>query len=225
MIATLDYIRQKFEEYNTMMFEGKLQPIPFRLSRARTFIGAVQCCRKRNPDGTWHYYDFVFVISTLVDRPESEVQDTIVHEMIHYWILSNQMQDDSPHGTLFKMKMEEINRRFGLHVKVSHHKTKEDMDKDTQLRQHLICITKLRGDKLGITIASRTRLFMLWDQIPLIPQVQECQWYVSADPFFNRYPRASSLKIYSISPAELEEHRGDFRPLIREGNVIRIGRR
>ena len=37
MIPTVEYIRQKFDEYNELMFEGKLKPLPFKLSSARTF--------------------------------------------------------------------------------------------------------------------------------------------------------------------------------------------
>ncbi len=222
MIATLDYIQRKFQEYNAVMFEGRLQPLPFRLSSARTFLGAVKCRRKRQFDGTWHYSDFVFVISAKVSLPEDVVEDTIIHEMIHYWIFSNQMQDSGPHGHIFKGKMEEINTRFDRHVSVRHRNTKTDWDNDREVRQHLICISKLRGDRTGITIANRSKLFMLWDSLPKIPQVLECRWYSSLDPFFNRYPRSSSLKIYHISPDDLEEHRKDFVPMVRDGNTVRI---
>ena len=34
MKASLDYIKKKFAEYNTQMFEGKLQQLPFKLSPA-----------------------------------------------------------------------------------------------------------------------------------------------------------------------------------------------
>ncbi len=222
MTATLDYIKRKFEEYNTLMFEGKLQPLPFKLSNARTFLGAVKCQRKKNEDGTWHYHDFEFVISTKVDMTENIVEDTIIHEMIHYWIFSNQMQDNGPHGDIFKKKMKEINMRFDRNISVAHKKTKADMDNDSETRQHLICISKMRGNKMGITIANKSKLFMLWDELPKIPQVVECRWYSSCDPFFNRYPRASSIKIYHISRDDLEEHRKDFKPLVREGDTIRM---
>lgn len=222
MIATLDYIKRKFDEYNTMMFEGKLKPLPFRLSNARTSLGNVRCLRKKNADGSWHYSNFVFVISTKVDEPENIVQDTIIHEMIHYWIISNQMQDNAPHGDIFKMKMTEINRRFNRNVSVAHKKTKADMDNDTEIRQHLICISKMHDNTMGITIANKSKLFMLWNELPKILQVAECHWYSSFDPFYNRYPRSSSLKIYNISHKDLEEHRKDFRPLVRKGNIIRV---
>ena len=67
------------------------------------------------------------------------MEDTILHEMIHYWILSNQMQDTGPHGEIFIKKMKEINVKFNRNLSVSHKATKEEHDKDTEVRQHLIC--------------------------------------------------------------------------------------
>lgn len=104
MRATLEYIKQKFDEYNDMMFEGKQKQLPFKLSNAKSFLGAVFFQREKNADGTWHYYGFVFKISTVMDLPEDVVEDTIIHEMIHYYIMSNQMQDTAPHGKLFIAK-------------------------------------------------------------------------------------------------------------------------
>lgn len=224
MIPTIEYIERKFKEYNELMFEGKLKPLPFKLSSARTFLGKISCIRKKQEDGTWFYSDFVFIISNKTDYAEDVVEDTIIHEMIHYWIFSNQMQDTGPHGKLFVAKMREINRKYNRNLSVVHKNTKEELDKDLEIRQHLICISRFRGNQLGITIANKSKLFMLWDELPKVPKVVECNWYVSTDPFFNRYPRASSIKIYSISRADLEAHHGDFKRLVRNGDTISVSK-
>lgn len=222
MIATLDYIKQKFQEYNEQMFEGKLQPLPFKLSSARTFLGQVRFYQEKNPDGTWHYMNFQFVISTKVDLPEAEVEDTIIHEMIHYWILSNQMQDTGPHGKIFITKMKEINVKYNRNLSVAHKQTKEEADKDTEVRQHLICVSRLKNGKRGVTITTKSRLFQLWDEMPNFPKMAELKWVVSTDPYFNRFPRCTSAKIYPVPADELEEHLKDAKELIRSGNSIRI---
>jgi len=224
MIATLDYIERKFKEYNEQMFEGKLQPLPFKLSSARTFLGQVRFYREKNNDGTWRYMNFQFVISTKVDLPEAEVEDTIIHEMIHYWILSNQMQDTGPHGKIFIQKMQEINMRFNRNLSVSHKATDEEHDKDTEKRQHLVCVTRFRTNQMGVTVATKSRIFQLWDEIPQFPKVAECNWYSSTDPYFNRFPRATSVKIYPVPYEELMEHLNGAKSLIRQGNNIRIER-
>ena len=128
MIASIDYVKRKFAEYNERCFEGKLEPLPFRLSSARTFLGQVRFKRKPNPDGTWHYSDFIFVISNKRDYPETEVEDTILHEMIHYYDrFTKEFHDkqlkasqthidfDSYKDQVFQEMMKEANSK-GIHV-------------------------------------------------------------------------------------------------------------
>lgn len=222
MTATIDYIQRKFQEFNDLMFDGKLNPLPFKLTSARTFLGQVRFYQEKQPDGSMRYMNFQFVISTKVDLPESEVEDTIIHEMIHYWILSNQMQDTGPHGDLFLGKMKEINVKYNRNLSVAHKATKEEVDNDKEIRQHLICIVRMKTNQYGILIASKSRLFQLWDEMPKFPKAAECNWYVSTDPFFNRFPRSTSVKLYPITREELEAHNSDFKPLVRTGNNIRI---
>ena len=222
MKATIDYIKQKFQEYNELCFEGKLKPLPFKLSSSRTMLGAISYMKEKNPDGTWHYYGFIFRISTLIDMPEKEIEDTIIHEMIHYYIFSNQMQDTSPHGEIFIRMMKDINVRFNRSITISHKTTKEEHDKDTEVRQHIICVSRMRNNQRGVTIATKSSLFKLWDEIPKFPNVVECSWYVTTDPFFNRFPRAASVKIYPIPAPDLEEHLSSAQPLVKTGNSIRI---
>ena len=224
MRATSDYIKRKFDEYNELCFEGKLKPLPFKLSNAKSFLGAVFFQREKNPDGTWHYYGFVFKISTVMDLPEDVVEDTILHEMIHYYIMSNQMQDTAPHGKLFIAKMQEINRKFNRNLSISHHTTKEEHDTDKRVQQHIICVSRLKNGKRGVTVAMKSRLFELWDEMPNIPNMAELKWVLSTDPYFNRFTKTTKPGICFVPSDELEEHLKDAKELVKQGNSIRIKR-
>ena len=65
------------------------------------------------------HYDFRLRINTRIDLPEEEIEDTIIHEMIHYFIEVNKMEDSSAHGPLFLHMMNTINEKFGRHLTVS----------------------------------------------------------------------------------------------------------
>ena len=96
MTPTIPFIKEKFDEYNRMMFDGKLPDIPIRLSNAKGFLG--MCCFKKKRNGLMGKvvnYDFVLRINTRFDLPQDIVEDTIIHEMIHYYIASNQLKDTS----------------------------------------------------------------------------------------------------------------------------------
>jgi len=222
MRATIDYIKRKFDEYNELCFEGKLKPLPFKLSNAKSFLGAVFFQREKKPDDTWHYYGFVFKISTVMDLPEDVVEDTILHEMIHYYIMSNQMQDTAPHGKLFIAKMQEINRKYNRNLSISHHTTKEEHDTDKRVQQHIICVSRLRTGRRGVTIATKSRLYELWDAMSNFPNVEECKWVISEDPYFNRFPKATKPGLYFVPSEEIYEHIKDAKELFKQGNSIRI---
>ena len=222
MKATKEYIQKKFDEYNRLCFDGKLEPLPIQLSRARTFLGQVAYMRKRKWNGFWHYYNFVFKISVLLDLPEQEVEDTILHEMIHYYILSNQIQDTSAHGVVFRQMMQDINQRFHRNLTITHKRSKEELEQDRQVRQHLICVVRFKNGQTGITIAAKTRLYRLWNALPKVPEVESCRWYVSTDSYFNRFPRALSLKVYKVPQEELKLHLQDALSLVKTGNVIQV---
>ena len=222
MRATIDYIKRKFDEYNELCFEGKLKPLPFKLSNAKSYLGAVFFQREKNADDTWHYYGFVFKISTVMDLPEDVVEDTILHEMIHYYIMSNQMQDTGPHGKLFITKMKEINVKFNRNLSVTHNTTKEEHDTDKRIQEHIICVSRLRTGRRGITITTKSRLFELWDAMPNFPNMAEYKWVLSTDPYFNRYPKTTRPGMCFVPSEELEEHLKDAKELVRQGNSIRI---
>ena len=221
MTPTIEYIEKKFAEFNRQMFGGKLPKISVELSDAKTFLGQCVYKKRRKLFGRTELYDFRLRINTRVDLPENVMEDTIIHEMIHYYIGYNQLKDTSAHGTLFRQMMDDINRRFGRHITVSHRRTAEDNARDTAVRQHLVCRVRFRDGRSGLTVAAHTRLLPLWDALAGWSEVGEFRWYVTRDPFFNRFPRSKVVKVYRVDDAELEERLRSAVPLMREGNVVR----
>ena len=222
MMLTLEFLNQKFDELNELCFGGALPKVSIRLSKARTYLGQLGFKRKHSLFGKTQYYDFVLRISTRLEQTEEEIIDTLLHEMIHLYIASHQLKDSSSHGPVFRQMMNDLNQRFGRHITISHRKTKDELNQDTQRRQHLVCVSTLASGERGITIAAKSRLLLLWDQIPRIPEIVSQTWYVSYDPYFNRFPRALTPKVYRISPSDLDLHLKAARPLVRQGRKIFI---
>ena len=120
MIPTVDYIQQHFDEYNARYFGGTLPPLPIKLSNARTFLGKVTFVKHRKwLFGGWTYDHFVLRINARYDLSEELIQDTILHEMIHYYIAVNQWRDTSTHGQLFRREMARINAAGNRHITIS----------------------------------------------------------------------------------------------------------
>ena len=119
MIATISYVERKFAEFNRQMFAGQLPKLPIELSDAKTFLGKCVYRKRVKPNGKTENYDFRLRINTRIDLPEHEVEDTIIHEMIHYFIGWKQLEDTSSHGTIFRHIMNSINEKYGRHIRPS----------------------------------------------------------------------------------------------------------
>ena len=121
MQITLNFITSRFEEYNHLMFGGVLPPLPIKLGRARTRLGSLCYSYKRGwlGLGKKEIYNLHMRFSTYYDLSQEMWEDIIIHEMIHYYLITTKQQDRTPHGPNFRRMMREINQKFGRNIRVS----------------------------------------------------------------------------------------------------------
>ena len=158
MIPTIAYIEKKFVEFNQQMFAGKLPRIPILLSDAKSFLGKCTYKKRINKKtGKKENYDFKLRINTRADLPEREIEDTIIHEMIHYYIAYHQLEDASTHGPLFRQIMNTINQRFGRNLTISFKGTQGQNEQleDKQSHYHVIAVVTFHNGKIGIKVLPR----------------------------------------------------------------------
>lgn len=118
MIANIPFLEQCFERFNREIFEGKLPPVPIHLTKAVGYLG--QCSyRVRRLLGTVSYYDFKLRFSVSFDFEPAVLEDTVIHEMIHYYIAYYGIKDSSSHGRKFRQMMKEINQKFHRNITIS----------------------------------------------------------------------------------------------------------
>lgn len=208
MIANIAFIEESFSKFNDLCFEGKLPPIPIKLTRARTFLGKVSYTGRRNLWGRKaRNENYLLRISIAFDLAEEELEDVIIHEMIHYYIALNGLRDSSVHGNLFRQIMASINTQYGRHITVRHHAKEGQLKpKPETARINYICVSLFKDGNIGVTSCARTRILELFKKLPRYFHLQEMNWYVTSDPFFNRFPRSITPKIYKITKEELSEH-------------------
>lgn len=210
MIATIPFIQETFDHFNDLCFDGSLPAVPIVLSRAGTFLGKMECKARRNLFGTvTSHYDFRLKISTGFDLSQEELEDVVIHEMIHYHIAYQRLKDTSAHGKIFRHMMETINREYGRHITVRHHGAPEQnlvRNSAGKTRTHCLCVSSFPDGKRGVTVCASTKISELHRLLPQYFGITDMKWYISQDPFFNRYPRAHTPKIYRITEDELSEH-------------------
>ena len=125
---TIEYIQAHFDAYNRQFFGGQLPTLPIKLSHAKGFLGKVTFVRRRQwLFGPFRNENFVLRINVRIDVPEEVVQDTILHEMIHYSIAVKQIRDTSAHGKLFRAEMARINTEGNRHIRISYRLSPEQI--------------------------------------------------------------------------------------------------
>ncbi len=229
---TTEEIRVIFDKYNRLIFRGELKPLPIVPSRAKGFLAALKYERKRQWWGKTTYGNARMFVSEEIRKlkTESEVEDVIIHEMIHYYILSKGLRDASPHGATFRRLMDEINKTFGRSITVSHKLSAEETrlrreEKQQRVRRHCFCIVHFKDGQQAIVVAAETKVLRFWSEIDRRPDVENYAWYVSTNPFFNRFPHVITLKFYLISQTELNENLSDALRLSRHGYEIKADKR
>ena len=199
------YAVRKFNHFNNLCFGGKLPPVTIEMCNAKSYLG--QCTHKirKKADGTQEKYDFRIRLSLRADLPEDELDDILIHEMIHYYIGVNNFRDTAPHGILFQQKMELINTTYGRHLTISHKGTKEQKEKmeDTRRHWHVVAVITMNNGVKGIKVLPRVlpSILKYYNAVTASPQVRSVELYMSDNIFFNRYPNSAALKYYVLDEA------------------------
>ena len=207
------------------MFGGKLPKIPVELSDAKTFLGQCVYKKQRKPFGKTELYDFRLRINTRVDLPEREIEDTIIHEMIHYYIGYNKLEDASAHGPQFLGIMNEINRKFGRHLTVSHKSTKEQREQlqDKRSHYHVIAVVNFHDGRTGIKVLPRVLRSILYyyNNVLTNREISSIQLYMSNNVFFNSYPNSSTLKVHFLEADEINKQLAGAEKMACDGKSIK----
>jgi len=224
MDITVKYITRKFDEFNKQMFAGKLPMLPIRLSNAKTFLGVCTYKKRRGKDGRIERYDFALRINVRIDLTEEEVEDTIIHEMIHYYIGYYQIEDTSAHGKIFRQMMNTINERYGRHITISHKASKAQKEQAVYKRQqyHVIALVSFRDGRTGIKVLPRvlTSILKYYNGVTAVREVASVRLYMSNNIFFNKYPNSSTLSVHYIDADEVKKHLMGAEKMVCDGRQI-----
>ncbi len=193
MVCTLKYLRERFDTFNQRCFAGRLPTPRLRIGSSRRTLGSLRFPADRKKQTI---ANITLTISACYDLPPEELDDTVIHEMIHLAIIVSGAKDTSTHGVLFRRMASEINRRFGRNVTVSHRGPLLAAQKKT--RGHIIAVTRFRDGTIGLTRPSKSRLFRLRAAMKTVSGIKSVEWFLTLNPFFETFPRALKPKFWRI---------------------------
>ncbi len=197
-------LRESFERYNRIIFDGRL-PVPrFRLSKARTRLGQMACKRKVSR-GRTVYYDFCISLSIYYPLTQDQADDILIHEMIHYSIAYTGMKDTSPHGILFRGMMDNINRRFGRHITISVNTRSLRPRQAEKPKTYLVLALTTKDNRHYLSSVNPGAAGKLELSLAHTREILSHGWYQSQDEYFRNMPQVRSLRGRRVSAGFFHE--------------------
>lgn len=220
MRPTIKYLEQKFDYINQLCFNGELVRPVIGLNSRRIGLGCTKTNIKHDDDGNEIGRSATIEISVRFDFPEEEYIDTLVHEMIHYYIFVNKLTDDGVHGTLFMAKAQEITSKYGIKVTVIYDPP-EDILIDTRDRPRIVCVARSSKDGQSFyAVVVRNKVFELWEAFERAQELTDVRWYISDRAIFKDAPVAMAPQLFEIDSEKIQRYLTGARQLVKNGNVI-----
>lgn len=210
MRFTIPYIEKKFEEFNQQMFADKLPKPVFELSNAKTFLGLCVSQKRELANGYIELYNFRLRFNTRIDLEEELMEDIIIHEMIHYFIGFNKLEDTSTHGVVFKHIMNNINEKYGRHLNISHKVSSIEQEQYTSNKRiwHVVAIVQFNNGNIGIKVLPRIepKIIDFCKILDKEKNIIEYSLYLTDEPYFNNFPNSTALRINIVDKDIVSKH-------------------
>lgn len=215
MRPTISYLTERFNYYNNLCFDGVLPEVPIRLIDRKGCMGRTVCFA----DSCSGAKSFLIEISVRFDLPEAEYIDTLVHEMIHYYIQYSGLIDNAMHGSLFQSIMNKIVTTYGIRVTIAYNPGPEEHPVG-RIRWHYVCVIGLPDDNVGLCIVAKNKVFDTWHILDAATNIRFFEWYVTCDPFFEAFPTVVSPRPLIVEKGLLYRHLLNASRLKMNGNRI-----
>lgn len=191
MKVTLDILKEKFDLFNDTYFGSELPKIEFKLTKEKRRFGFYEYNRRYDAQYRRYYEVPVRIgISTYYDMPEKSLDETLIHEMIHYYISFKRIKDNAQHGRVFMMYARDITRASEYNI--TQYGSSAGMSlADSVERVYYIMKFKYRGEEYFSRI-SKTRVGTDDYIKNAFKGVTDITFYKSNDPKLDRCRQCTS---------------------------------
>ncbi len=114
--------------------------------------------------------------------------------------------------------MDDINRKFGRHVTISHRTTKEQREAalDKRPRLRVVAVVTFKDGRQGLKLLPpvEKKVSAYHRALMRSGRVSGIEYYQESDPWFNRYPTSSAFNVFFVPMDEVRKH-------LTPGNQIR----
>lgn len=198
MTLDIQTLHKWFDHFNHLCFNGELPEPRLMLSKSRTQLGSMTY-RRQSRCVISSVSTYTIRVSTYYDCPEEQLQDVLLHEMIHYYISLNHLRDTSSHGILFCQMMNDINQKFHRHITISSRMSNHNIAIQSQKhRARLVLGLEMNNGTHFLSVVNPHYAQEIKRTIKTIREIRRSHWFVSADAYFNNFPTVRSLRARKV---------------------------
>lgn len=213
MRIDINFIESNFEKFNHDYFEDKLPKPKFAIGRAKMILGSLNYKTKHTLFGSKRF-DYTIRLSVYYDQSEWQYLNTLLHEMIHYYISLNNIKDTSAHGKVFRSIMNNLNKKYNWELSVS-----------TKLQTLNIAVKRAPVERLVLAAESKDNDYYLSvinpgyvhyiDNIFCKAQnIKSHKWYIAKDEYFSSFRQVRSPRARKVSKKIYDEKVSILEPFI-----------
>jgi hypothetical protein len=196
---TVQQLEKLFNQFNDKFFGGELPDI------------TIEVKPMRNNAGTFYYNWKIInrkrictpekiIISNFYNYPMHEVEETLIHEMIHYFICYKNLKDNNSHGRTF-MKIAQsihtIDSKYNITKTYEGNLKELPLTKPKKSGTYYIVTFEVNGKKYFSRVSKAYSLF-IQENKNRFTRCTNCECFVSKNPELERYHQRTSR--FSLEP-------------------------
>jgi hypothetical protein len=116
MELTVTYLQNQFKKYNALFFNNELPWILIKIGRSKRNFGIYHTTTSRSTGKILKQH---IMISKYYDQTAKQYDETLIHEMIHYYIRFKGIKDNCSHGIKFHKIMHQINCNSEFNITIT----------------------------------------------------------------------------------------------------------
>lgn len=212
MALTIKFLTDSFKTFNAVYFKNELLKPRFEITHVKSYLG--QYHWKYSHDSRI-FLDSVIRISDYYMRDETELQQTLLHEMIHLYIRQNKIRDTRPHhGRVFNSIADRLNREGGFHIARTDSVEGCGLRDKTEVKTYHVICYKARNGRYFQFVINKNYLSYYVDMIENNPyHFREAYIFTSTDDKrFAHYPACrNGVRGYYIEQNVFNEQKANER--------------